>query len=226
MASTWVQQIDLYGVDAVRLTVVFAGPEDGADWAAYIGQFRCKRAYRLATEVASDRGVDYASGERTLRQATHRAIRDVTDLVGLGRFNVAIARVMELVNATRKAIDSGSGAADPAVREAVTFVAQALSLVAPYVAEEIWEQLGEAPSVANSTWPTPEPELLVAESVTMVVQVQGKVRAKLEVSPDITEQEATDLALADPNVQRALDGRGVAKVITRLPKMVSVVPAG
>ena len=144
----------------------------------------------------------------------------------MGRFNVAVARAMELVNATRKAIDSGCGPADPAVREAVMFVAQALSLVAPYVAEEMWEALGEAPSVANSTWPTPEPELLVAESVTMVVQVQGKVRAKLDVSPDITEPDATAAALADANVQRALAGRDVAKVITRLPKMVSIVPKG
>jgi len=78
--------------------------------------------------------------------------------------------------------------------------------------------------VASSVWPTPEPELLVSELVTMVVQVQGKVRAKLEVSPEISEQDATALALADPNVQRALDGREVLKVITKLPKMVSIVP--
>ncbi len=224
------EQIDLYGVDAVRLTVVFAGPpEDDIDWAdlSPASSLRfLQRAYRLATEVASERGVDYANGEKTLRQATHKAIKDVTDLVGIGRFNVAIARVMELVNATRKTIDTGAGPADPAVREAVGFVAQALSLVAPYVAEEIWEVLGEAPSVANSTWPTPEPALLVTESVTMVVQVQGKVRGKIEVSPDITEEEATAVALADPNVQRALDGREVLKVITRLPKMVSIVPKG
>ncbi|MPN45184.1 hypothetical protein SDC9_192751 [bioreactor metagenome] len=132
---------------------------------------------------------------------------------------------MELVNATRKTIDTGAGGADPAVREAVGFVAQALSLFAPYVAEEMWQLLGGEPSIASSTWPTADPGLLVTESVTMVVQVQGKVRAKLEVSPEISEAEATDLALADDNVQRVLAGREVLKIITKLPKMVSIVPA-
>ncbi|WIY83591.1 leucine--tRNA ligase [Propionimicrobium sp. PCR01-08-3] len=223
------KQIDQFGVDAVRLTVVFAGPpEDDIDWAdvSPASSLRfLQRAHRLATEVAAPKDADYASGNRTLRQATHRAIHDITELIGLGRFNVAIARVMELVNATRKTIDTGAGAADPAVREAVRFTAQALSLFAPYVAEEMWELLGEAPSIANSVWPTAQPELLVADAVTMVVQVQGKVRAKLDVSPGISEAEATELALADANVQRALDGRDVMKVITKLPKMVSIVPA-
>lgn len=224
------EQIDLFGVDAVRLTVVFAGPpEDDIDWADLSPASSLKflqRAYRLATEVTSLPDVDFTQGERSLRQATHKAIHDVSELVELRRFNVAVARVMELVNAARKAIDTGCGPADPAVREAVRFVAQALSLVAPYVAEEMWELLGERPSVANSVWPTPEPELLVAESVTMVVQVQGKVRAKLDVSPGISEDDATAVALADPNVQRALAGREVVKVITRLPKMVSIVAKG
>ena len=92
---------------------------------------------------------------------------------------------MELVNATRKAIDSRVGAGDPAVREAAEVITVALSLVAPYVAEEMWEQLGHAPSVANATWPTVDPALLVTESVTCVVQIQGKVRARLEVPPSI-----------------------------------------
>lgn len=111
------------------------------------------------------------------------------------------------------------------MREAAEFVTQALSVVAPYVAEEMWEALGHAPSVARSVWPDADPALLVQETATMVVQVQGKVRAKLEVPASITEAEAEALALADPGVQQALDGRAVAKVIVRLPKMVSIVPA-
>jgi len=111
------------------------------------------------------------------------------------------------------------------VREAAEFVAQALSLVAPYLGEEMWEILGHAPSVARSSWPVADPALLVTESVTLVVQVQGKVRAKLEVPAGITEADAEAAALADANVQRALDGRAVAKVIVRLPRMVSIVPA-
>jgi leucyl-tRNA synthetase len=92
------------------------------------------------------------------------------------------------------------------------------------VAEEMWAALGQAPSVANAGWPTPDPALLAQDSVTCVVQVQGKVRAKLEVSPEATEAALTELALADPGVQRALDGRGVRKVVVRAPKLVSIVP--
>ena len=137
---------------------------------------------------------------------------------------------MELVNATRKTVDghnapnSNAGSDDPAVREAVEFIAQALSLFAPYVSEEMWEVLGHAPSIADSSWPTADPALLAAEEVTMVVQVQGKVRAKLSVSPQITEQQAIEAAMADSNVQRALNGRPVVKTITKLPRMVSLVP--
>ncbi len=223
------EQIDRFGVDAVRTTVVFAGPpEDDIDWADVSPGSSAKflqRAYRLATDVTSEPGVDAASGALEQRRVTHRAIADVTEALESRRFNVAIARVMELVNATRKAIDSGCGPDDPAVRESAEFVTQALSTVAPFVAEEMWEVLGHAPSVARSTWPTAEPDLLVQESVTLVVQVQGKVRAKLDVPAAITEDEATAAALADDGVQRALAGRDVRKVIVRLPKMVSIVPA-
>ena len=85
--------------------------------------------------------------------------------------------------------------------------------------------LGHAPSVARSTWPDADPALLVQESVTVVVQVAGKVRGKLELPADVSEEDATAAALANEGVQRALAGREVAKVIVRLPKMVSIVPA-
>jgi len=224
------QQIDRFGVDAVRLTVVFAGPpEDDIDWADMSPASSLKflqRAYRLADEVASPVGADAATGDLALRRVTHKTIDEVTTLLGSHRFNVVIARVMELVNATRKTIDaSPDGAADPAVREAAGFVAQALSLFAPYIAEAMWEMLGYPPSIACSTWPTADPSLLINETVTLVVQVAGKVRAKLDVPPDIAEADALRLALADPAVRRALDGREVGKVIARLPKMLSLVPA-
>jgi leucyl-tRNA synthetase len=136
---------------------------------------------------------------------------------------VAVARIMELVNATRKAMDGGPGPADPAVREAAEVVAIALSLVAPYVAEEMWERLGHVPSVANATWPTVDSSLLVTQSVTCVVQVQGKVRGRLQVPPGIGEDELRSRALAEESVVRALAGREVAKVIIRPPKLVSIV---
>ena len=222
------KQIDEFGVDAVRLTMIFAGPpEDDIDWAEVSPGSSLKflqRAYRLAADVASQPGVDFAAGDPGLRKATHKAIAEISQLLDGGRFNVAVARTMELVNATRKTIDSGAGAADPAVREAVQFVAQSLSVVSPYVAEEMWELLGLPPSIANSTWPTADPSLIVDDTVTMVVQIQGKVRGKLEVPADITEEDALAAALADDAVQRSLAGREIVKVIARLPKMLSLVP--
>ena len=222
-------QIDAFGVDAVRLTVVFAGPpEEDIDWAdvSPAGSLKfLQRAFRLAADVTSARGTDPAAGDRALRRQTHRLLADVTAALETQRFNVAVARVMELVNAARRAIDSGPGAGDPAVREAAEVVTVALSLVAPYAAEEMWERLGHAPSVAHAPWPQADPALLVAETVTCVFQVQGKVRGRLEVAPDVSEDELRAAALADEGVVRALAGREVAKIIVRAPKLVSIVPA-
>jgi leucyl-tRNA synthetase len=134
-----------------------------------------------------------------------------------------IARVMELVNATRKVIDAGAGGADPAVREAAETVAKLLSLVAPYVAEEMWSRLGHQPTVAHSGWPVVDDALLVEDTVTAVVQVQGKVKARLEVAPDVTAADLEALALADAAVVRSIDGREVRKVIVRAPGLVNVV---
>ena len=220
-------QIDQFGVDAVRLTVVFAGPPDeDIDWAdvSPAGSLRfLQRAHRISTEVSSAPGADPSAGDPALRRETHRLLADIEHTLDGQRFNVAVARVMELVNATRKAIDSRIGAGDPAVREAAEVITVALSLVAPYVAEEMWEQLGHAPSVANATWPTVDPALLVTESVTCVVQIQGKVRARLDVPPSIDPVDLEALALADEAVVRSLAGRPVAKVIVRAPKLVSIV---
>ncbi len=222
------EQIDRFGVDAIRTTVVFAGPpEDDIDWADMSPGSSLKflqRAYRLAADVTSAPGAGFAAGDLAMRRVTHKAIAEITESIESHRFNVAVARIMELVNATRKAIDSGVGGADAAVREAVETVAVTLSTVAPYVAEEMWELLGGAPSVANANWPVADPALLVTESVTCVVQVQGKVRAKLDVSPGISADDLTAVALADDGVQRALAGREVRQVIVRAPKLVSIVP--
>jgi leucyl-tRNA synthetase len=152
-------------------------------------------------------------------------VADATELIESYRFNVMVARVMELVNATRKAIDSGPGAADPAVREATETVAILLSLVAPYTAEDMWENLGHQPTVAKAGWPTVDPALLVEDAVTCVVQIAGKVKERLEVAPDISDADLEKLALDSEAVQKALDGRGVRKVIVRAPKLVNIVPA-
>ncbi|GIH28554.1 leucine--tRNA ligase [Acrocarpospora phusangensis] len=221
------QQIDAYGVDAVRLTMVFAGPpEDDIDWAdvsPLASQKFLARAFRVMTEVSSAPGVDPATGDLALRKVTHRTLDEVTRLVESNRFNVAVARMMELTSATRKAIDSGPGAADPAVREAAETLAVMLSLVAPYVAEEGWERLGHQPSVAVAGWPEADPALLVLDSVTCVVQVAGKVRDRLEVSPDISDADLEVLALESDKVRPYLSG-APRKVIVRAPKLVNIVP--
>jgi leucyl-tRNA synthetase len=220
-------QLREFGVDAVRLTLVFAGPpEDDIDWAdvSPAGSLRfLQRAWRLAGDVGSAPGADPADGDEALRKVTHRTLHEAAELVESYRFNVMVARVMELVNATRKVIDNGAGGSDPAVREAAEAVAIVLSLVAPYTAEEMWERLGHAPSVAAAGWPEVDEALLVEDSVTCVVQVRGKVRARLEVSPDVSDADLEAAALADPAVQRAIDGASVRKVIVRAPKLVNVV---
>ncbi len=222
------EELDAHGVDAVRLTMSFAGPpEDDIDWkdVSPSGSARfLARAWRLARDVASQPGVDAATGDRALRQVTHRALRDVAELVESFKFNVAVARLHELVNATRKTIDSGAGAADPAVREAAEAVAIMLSLYSPYTAEDMWSLLGHQPCVALAGWPAVDDSLLVTESVTCVVQVAGKVRDRLEVPPDITADALRELALVAPGVQKALDGKGIRTVIVREPKLVNIVP--
>ena len=221
-------QIDEFGVDAIRLTVVFAGPpEEDIDWADVSpgGSLRfLQRAHRLAADVSSAPGTDVSAGDPGLRHQTHRLLSEIEQSVDTQRFNVTVARIMELVNVTRKAIDAGPGAADPAVREAAEVVTVALSLIAPYVAEEMWEALGHQPSVAEAAWPVVQERLLITDAVTCVLQVQGKVRGRLQVAPGIGEDELRELALADEGVQRALAGREIRTVIVRAPKLVSIVP--
>jgi leucyl-tRNA synthetase len=222
-------ELAVNGVDAIRLSMVFAGPpEDDIDWADVSAAGSRKflaRAWRLSGDVTSAVGADPATGDLALRKATHRAIHEASHAVETFRFNVLVARVMELVNVTRKAIDGGPGQTDPAVREAVEAVAVMVSVVAPYTSEEMWERLGHQPTVSLAGWPTADPVLLVEDVVTCVVQVAGKLRARLEVSPSITGDALRELALADEAVQRALDGRDVKTVVIRAPKLVNVVPA-
>jgi leucyl-tRNA synthetase len=225
------EQLAAHGVDAIRLTMIFASPPaDDIDWADVRPEASVKflgRAWRLAAEVAAAAPVASAppeAGDLELRRVTHRTIEEVTKLVESYRLNVAVARLMELVSAARRTIDSGPGAADPAVREAAETLTVMLSLFAPYTAEECWEVLGHEPSVAMAGWPSADPALLVQDLVTCVVQVGGKVRDRLEVPPGIGDDELRELALAAPGVSRALDGRGVRTVIVRAPKLVNIVP--
>jgi leucyl-tRNA synthetase len=142
------------------------------------------------------------------------------------KFNVVIARLMDLVNVTRKAIDSGPGAGDPAVREAVETIALGLSVFAPYTGEEMWERLGYEATVATYGWRKADPTLLVQETLTAVVQVNGKVRDSFEVSKSIEADELEQLARSSANVQRYIGDREIVKVIVRAPKLVSIAIKG
>ena len=220
-------ELENHGVDAIRLSMVFSGPpEDDVDWSDVSPSGSVKflsRAWRLSGDVTSAPGVDFSKGELSLRKATHKALHDASFAVESFRFNVAIARVMELVNATRKAIDSGCGAADPAVREAVEATAIMLSLVAPFTAEEMWERLGHKPAIALAGWPAVDPALLVDDEVEAVIQINGKIFGRLSVSPSISDADFEVAALAHPAIVAELKGATPKKVIARAPKLVNIV---
>ncbi len=223
------EQLDEHGVDAVRLTMAFAGPpEDDIDWADVSPAASSKflaRAWRCANEVQSEPGVDFGSGDLELRRATHLFLQQFPEQIESFKFNVGVAKVMELVNALRKAIDGNPGPKDPAVREAAETVAKALSLFAPYTAEDLWQALGHKPAVALAGFAKPLPELLVQTSLTAVVQIDGKLRDKFEVSPEITAEALEALAMSSDVVKKALEGKTVKNVIVRAPKLVNIATA-
>jgi len=219
-------ELDTYGADALRVTMAFAGPpEDDIDWADVSPTGSAKflaRAWRISGEVTSSPDVVWKDGDRALRRATHQLLADAPGLLEAFKFNVVIARLMELVNAIRKTIDAGPGAGDPAVREAIEVVAVLLSLFAPHTAEDMWERLGYEPSVAFAGLRKPDPTLLVEDQVTAIVQVDGKVRDRLEVPPTISAEELEALARASAGVLRSVGDREIANVIVRVPKVVSI----
>ena len=226
------EEIAKYGADAVRLTMLFAGPpEDDIDWADVSPAGSVKwltRVWRLCGDVASaGQGTDPASGDVSIRQGVHKLVADATEQCDGKRFNVAIARLMELTSLLRKAVDAGqlsSPAGAAAVREGAEALARMLSIFAPFTAEEVWELLGNSPSVVSAGWPATDPALLVEETVTCVVQVAGKLRDRFDVPADADEAMLREKALASEAVQRALDGRGVRTVVVRPPRLVNVVP--
>ena len=221
------EQLDQFGVDAVRTTMIFASPpEDDVDWADVSpagSQKFLARAWRVAQDVTSEPGVDAASGDANLHKLVARTVHDVKQLLDAGKFNVVVAKTMELVNATRKAIDSGPGGADPAVREAAETIAILLSLFAPYTAEDMWHALGHDNPVLTAGFPQVDESLLVDDTVTAIVQIKGKVKARLEVSKDISEAELEKQALEDETIAKLVKGSEIRKVIVRAPKLVNIV---
>ncbi|MFF5334244.1 leucine--tRNA ligase [Streptomyces sp. NPDC013181] len=212
-----------FGADTLRLYEMAMGPLDVSrpwDTRAVVGQYRLlQRLWRniVDEETGQVTVVDTEPGEETLR-ALHKAIDGVgADMAGM-RFNTAIAKVTELNNHLTKA----GGPLPRTVAEALVLLVAPL---APHIAEELWHRLGHTESVVHQDFPVADPAYVVDETVTCVVQVKGKVKARLEISPSITDAELEARALADPAVVAALGRADIRKVIVRAPKLVNIVPA-
>ncbi|RFU86991.1 leucine--tRNA ligase [Streptomyces triticagri] len=212
-----------YGADTLRLYEMAMGPLDVSrpwDTRAVVGQYRLlQRLWRNVVDEASGEVTvtDTEPDEDTLR-ALHKAVDGVRqDLAGM-RFNTAIAKITELNNHLTKA----PGAVPRPVAESLVLL---IAPLAPHIAEELWRRLGHTDSVVHADFPVADPAYVVDETVTCVVQIKGKVKARLEVSPSIADEELERIALGDEKVVAALDGAGIRKVIVRAPKLVNIVTA-
>jgi len=209
-----------YGVDALRLYEMFMGPLDASKpWTTrdIVGIVRfLHRMWRNLIDPDTDEVlvVDEPAGD-ALRRRLHRTIKAVTeDMEGL-RFNTAIARYFELNNELV--------ALERVPREVADAFVRLMAPIAPHVAEELWERLGHTESIAYASWPDFDADLAAPDTVVMVVQVDGKVRDRIEVTADIGEVEAKALAMGSPKVQAVLGGSDPARVVVRVPTLVNIV---
>lgn len=215
------EMYDAYGADTFRVYEMSMGPiEQDRPWEtrAVVGAQRfLQRVWRLFVDEATGESVVAAgtADPETLKVA-HQVIAGVRDDMDHLRFNTAISKLIVLTNHLTK-----QGGATVDVLEPLAIM---LSPFAPHLAEELWQRLGHESSITYVDFPEADPAYLVADTVTAVVQIKGKVRARLDVAPDITAADLEALALASPNVQRTLDGAGVRKVIVKAPKLVNIVP--
>jgi leucyl-tRNA synthetase len=214
------EMYEAYGADTFRVYEMSMGPLDvSRPWEtrAVVGSQRfLQRVWRLL--VDEDTGgtlVDDDELDAATLHVLHTTIDGVRGDMENLRFNTAVAKLIELTNHLTKAGVSSRAAVEPLVLM--------LAPLAPHLAEELWSRLGHEGSLTHAPFPVADPAHLASSSVTCVVQVLGKVRGKLEVSPDISDDELTALALAEPNVVRSIDGREVRKVIVKAPKLVSIV---
>jgi leucyl-tRNA synthetase len=219
------------GADGLRLFHLFAGPPaDDIDWTDQTddiidgcGRF-LDRLYRLSQyhEVTFHDGVD--DGDVEVRRVVHRTIEKVThDLEHWGH-NTAVAALMELLNAISKWARSDLGAERATFDEAIDVLVMLLAPMAPHVTAEIWEERhpGEK-SVHLQSWPVADPELVKRAKVTMVVQVNGKVRARIEVPPDISMEDAAAEALEDAAISAVLAGATPKRIVSRPPRLVNII---
>lgn len=212
-----------YGADTLRLYEMAMGPLDVSrpwDTRAVVGQYRLlQRLWRnIVDEATGEATVTDAEPDEATLRALHKAIDGAGGDLAEMRFNTAIAKITELNNHLTKA----GGALPRSVAEPLVLLVAPL---APHIAEELWRKLGHQDSVVHQDFPVADPAYVVDETVTCVVQIKGKVKARLEIPPTISEEELEKLALADEAVVAALGGAGIRKVIVRAPKLVNIVPA-
>ncbi len=222
------EYFDTLGADALRLFHLFAGPPvDDLDWSDQTNEIieGCSRylgrVWRLAAgEVSPSPEPADAGGASALRRAVHTTVAKVSDSIERYAFNKAVADLMALTNSIYDHVHAGTDG--EAVDEAIRTLLELLAPMAPHLAAEAFERrYGE--HVHTRSWPAADPAYLVADRVTMVVQVNGKVRDRLTVSPGISEAEAAELALASEKVAAILDASEPRRVIARPPRLVNIV---
>jgi leucyl-tRNA synthetase len=218
--------VEQYGADTVRGYLMFGWRwEQGGPWdpQGIQGIYRwLHRIWTLVLEPGDGDGNPAEEQIADLRRVTHQTIRSVTDDLEAFSFNTAIARMMEFSNALQKAKRTPVYATD-AWNEAVETLLLLLAPSCPHIAEELWERTGRPYSIHERSWPTFDPELAAEEMITLVVQVNGRLRARLEVPADITEEEAKRAALADENVQRHTESKEMKRLIYVPGRLVNVV---
>ena len=207
--------VDRVGADSVRAFLMFMGPwEQGGPWssAGINGVFKwLNRVWTVVTEAPTRKGAPEPGDARALRRKTHQTIQRVTDDMEKFRFNTSIAALMELTNVLMSARET-SLYGTAAWKEGVDALVLMLAPACPHIAEELWAKTGHAYSVHQQKWPSFDPALTAEDTITLVVQVGGKVRDKLEVPASITEAEAIRLALASDKVARWIEGKQTSAI--------------
>jgi leucyl-tRNA synthetase len=222
--------LDREGADALRLAHLFVGPpQDSVDWegVGIDGTARyLHRLWRLATgEIRTSPPVDRdpQPADDEIDKATHRLIARVTDEYERWSYNTSVAAFMEFTNDLYRYAQSEQGARRATLDFAVDTLLLLLAPMAPHITAELWERRHDGAHIHEAAWPQADPAKLTLDTVTMVVQVNGKVRDKLEVAADIDADEAEQRALASEKARVHLDGRPPKKVIARPPKLVNIV---
>jgi len=216
--------VQRYGADTVRSYLMFfARWEVGGPWnsSGIEGNSRwLKRVWATLLEPA--KGGASLEVLRSLRRKTHQTLRAVTYDFENFEFNTIISSLMELLNEMSRT-KSGGAFGTPEWNEAVDIYLRMLAPVCPHIAEELWERLGKPYSIHTQAWPEVNEEAAREEEITLVVQVNGKLRDRIQVAPGISDSEAEQKALSSPAVQQTLAGKQVRKVIVVPGKLVNIV---